>query len=82
VETSISGIRVAPVSDRIAEVLSVPCIVVSDNGTELTSNAMHKWREDRQVGWYCLALGKPTQNGLVDAGVTSKVKSGPNPERS
>jgi len=26
-----------------------PCMVVSDNGTELTSNAMLKWQEDRKV---------------------------------
>ena len=31
----------------------------SDNGTELTSNAMLKWQEDRRVEWYYIALGKP-----------------------
>jgi putative transposase len=42
-------------------------MVVSDNGTELTSNAMLKWQEDRQVGWHYIAPGKPMQNGLVES---------------
>ena len=39
VDTSISGHRVARELDRIAELRGYPCMVVSDNGTELTSNA-------------------------------------------
>ena len=42
-------------------------MVVSDNGTELTSNAMLKWQEDRKVGWHDIAPGKPMQNGLVES---------------
>ena len=51
VDTSIGGARVARELDRIAELRGYPCLVVSDNGTELTSNAMLKWQEDRQVSW-------------------------------
>ena len=36
-------------------------------GTELTSNAMLKWQEDRKVGWHYIARGKPMQNGLVES---------------
>lgn len=67
VDTSISGIRVARELDRIAEMRGFPCMVVSDNGTELTSNAMLKWQEDRQVEWHYIAPGKPMQNGLVES---------------
>ncbi len=42
-------------------------MVVSDNGTELTSNAMLKWQEDRKVEWHYIAPGKPMQNGLVES---------------
>ena len=52
VDTSISGIRVARELDRRAEMRGFPCMEVSDNGTELTSNAMLKWQEDRQVEWH------------------------------
>ncbi len=67
VDTSISGIRVARELDRIAEIRGYPCLVVSDNGTELTSNAMLKWQEDRKVEWHYIAPGKPMQNGLVES---------------
>ena len=40
VDTSLTGLRVARELDRIAELRSYPCMIVSDNGTELTSNAI------------------------------------------
>lgn len=67
VDTSLSGIRVARELDRIAEVRGYPCMVVSDNGTELTSNAVLKWQQDRQVEWHYIAPGKPMQNGFVES---------------
>jgi len=67
VDTSIGGARVARELDRIAELRGYPCLLVSDNGTELTSNAVLKWQEDRQVNWHYIAPGKPMQNGLVES---------------
>ncbi|MFY0311305.1 DDE-type integrase/transposase/recombinase, partial [Leisingera sp. D0M16] len=49
VDTSLSGLRVARELDRIADLRGYPCLLVSDNGTELTSNAILKWQQDRQV---------------------------------
>ena len=65
--TSLSGIRVARELDRIAELRGYPCMVVSDNGTELTSNAILKWQEDRKVDWHYIAPGKLMQNGFVES---------------
>ena len=67
VDTSLSGERVARELDRIAEMRGYPCLVVSDNGTELASNAILKWQEDRKVGWHYIAPGKPMQNGFVES---------------
>lgn len=67
VDTSISGVRVARELDRIAELRGYPCMVVSDNGTELTSNAILKWQKDRSVEWHYIAPGKPMQNGFVES---------------
>lgn len=67
VDTSLSGHRVARELDRIAEMCGFPCLVVSDNSTELTSNAMLKWQEDRQVEWHYIAPRKPMQNGFVES---------------
>ena len=67
VDTSPSGLRVACELDQIAEMHGYPCMVVSDNGTELTSNAILKWQEDRKVDWHYIAPGKPMQNGFVES---------------
>jgi putative transposase len=66
VDNSLSGERVARELDAIAEHRDYPCMVVSDNGTELTSNAMLKWRQERGVEWHYIAPGKPMQNGFVE----------------
>ena len=65
VDTSLSGERVARELDRIAEIRDYPCLVVSDHGTELTSNAILKWQEDRKVNWLYIATVEPMQNGFV-----------------
>jgi len=67
VETSLSGDRVARELDRIAEMRGYPCMVVGNNGTKLTSNAILKWQEDRNVDWHYIAPGKPMQNGFVES---------------
>ncbi len=67
VDNSISGTRVARELDAIAERRGYPYMVVSDNGTELTSNAMLKWQQDRQVEWHYIAPGKPMQNGFIES---------------
>jgi len=67
VDTSIGGARVVRELDRIAELRGYPCLLVSDNGTELTSNALLKWQEERKVDWHYIAPGKPMQNGLVES---------------
>lgn len=67
VDVSLSGLRVARELDHIAEMRGYPCLVVSDNGTELTSNAILKWQQERQVEWHYIAPGKPMQNGFVES---------------
>ena len=43
VDNSTPGTRVARELDRIAEARGLPCLVVSDTGTELTSQALLAW---------------------------------------
>jgi len=40
---------------------------VSDNGTELTSNAILAWSKDHKVEWHYIAPGRPMQNGYVES---------------
>ena len=67
VDNSLSGVQIARELDQIAEMRGLPNMVVSDNGTELTSNAILKWQPDRQIEWHYIAPGKPMQNGFVES---------------
>ena len=42
-------------------------MIVSDNGTELTSNAILKWCGEHRIEWHYIAPGKPMQNGFVES---------------
>ena len=66
-DTSISGARVARELDAIIAVRGKPLMIVSDNGTELTSLAILKWTQDRRIDWHYIAPGKPQQNGYVES---------------
>ncbi len=48
-ETSLSGLRVACELDRIIEERGKPRLIVSDNGSEFTSNAILQWTAARRV---------------------------------
>ncbi|WP_341208953.1 IS3 family transposase [uncultured Sphingomonas sp.] len=68
VDTSLSGARVARELDAIIAVRGAPpLMIVSDNGTELTSLAILKWTQDRPIDWHYIAPGKPQQNGYVES---------------
>jgi transposase InsO family protein len=41
--------------------------IVSDNGTELTSNAILQWADDHKVAWHYIAPGKPVQNAFAES---------------
>jgi len=66
-DTSLSGARVARELDAIIAWRGKPQLIVSDNGTELTSNAMLAWQADRDVGWHYIAPGKPMQNAFIES---------------
>ena len=57
--------RVARELDTIIARRAKPATVVSDNGTELTSNAILKWADDTKVDWHYIAPGKPQQNVIT-----------------
>lgn len=66
-DTSLSGLRVARELDAIIMRRGKPHMVVSDNGTELTSIAILKWSQDRRIEWHYTQPGKPTQNAFVES---------------
>ena len=42
-------------------------MIVSDNCTELTSNAVLAWQQESTIEWHYIAPGKPMQNGFVES---------------
>jgi putative transposase len=67
VDTSLSGNRVARELDKLIARRKRPLMIVSDNGTELTSRAILQWQEENAVEWHYIAPGKPMQNGFVES---------------
>jgi putative transposase len=66
-DTSLSGLRVARELDGIIAERGRPVLVVSDNGTELTSMAILRWCQETGVEWHYIAPGKPTQNAFIES---------------
>src|SRR5271166_3481776 len=65
-DTSLSGVRVVRELDRLTLERVTPRVIVSDNGTELTSMAVLSWATDR-VGWHYIQPGKPVQNACIES---------------
>ena len=67
VDTSIGGQRMARELDRLIARRGRPAMIVSDNGTEMTSRAILEWTNRTGVAWHYIAPGKPQQNGFVES---------------
>lgn len=66
-DTSLSGARVARELDRLMIARGKPTMIVSDNGSELTSNAILAWADQARVEWHYIAPGKPMQNAFIES---------------
>jgi len=64
-DTSISGRRVVRELTELIRQRGKPGMIVSDNGTELTCNAMLAWCIEAKINWHYIAPGKPMQNGYA-----------------
>ena len=60
------GRRVTRELTRLIERRGKPQMIVSDNGTEFTSNAVLDWSKEHRVEWRYIAPGKPMQNGYIE----------------
>ena len=68
VDTSLSGVRVARVLNRvITERGQAPEEIVLDNGPELTSKALDQWAYERGVRLCFIEPGKPVQNAYIES---------------
>lgn len=67
VDTSLSGTRVVRELDAVILRRGRPEMIVSDNGSELTSMAVLQWCQTMGIGWHYIAPGKPMQNAFVES---------------
>ncbi len=65
-DTSISGRRVARELTALIARRGRPGLIVSDHGTEFTSNAMLAWSEDTGVAWHFIAPASRCRTGRED----------------
>ena len=64
---SLSGRRVARELDRLIAARAKPKSILSDNGTELTSNAIVSWSIEAGIEWHYIDPGKPMQNPFIES---------------
>lgn len=67
VDRSMSGRRMTRELDALIRRRGQPDLIVSDNGTEMTSHAVLRWCQDTGAGWHYIAPGKPMQNAFVES---------------
>src|SRR5215212_5454916 len=66
-DTSLSGARVGRELDAVIDRRGPPAMIVSDNGTGLTSMAILRWSQLTRIEWHYIAPGKPQQNAFVES---------------
>ena len=66
-DTSLGGLRVRRVLDRIAEERGLPEAIVLDNGPEFRGRALTAWSEERGVRLEFIQPGKPAQNAYAES---------------
>jgi putative transposase len=66
VDTSLGGVRVVRELERLTLERGTPRVIVSDNGTELTSGAVLRWAIGR-VAWHYIQPGQPVQNAFIES---------------
>ena len=67
VDTSLNGQRVCEELAMLMSVRGKPAQVITDNGTEFTSNKVVKWSQEQQVNWHYIQPGCPYQNGTNES---------------
>ena len=56
----------SPAAERTCDRTPAPAVIVSDNGTELTSMAVLSLSQER-IDWHYIGPGKPQQNAFIES---------------
>jgi putative transposase len=67
VDTSITGLRVQAVLDRLADTRGLPISITVDNGPEFDGQVLDKWAYRRAVQLCFIRPGKPNENAYIES---------------
>ena len=67
VEHSLNGQSVLDMFEEIISEWGKPEVILSDNGTEFTSNKVTRWQKEATICWEYIEPGKPYQNGNIES---------------
>lgn len=67
VEYSLNGRTVLEVLEELIKERGKPAVILSDNGTEFTSNRVTRWQKETEINWEYIEPGKPHQNGNIES---------------
>jgi putative transposase len=66
-DNSIGGMRVVRELEQIMKERGKPKMIISDNGTEFTSNTVIKWSMEQGISWHYITPGKPNENPFIES---------------
>jgi len=67
VDTSLGGVRVTRVLNRLKVERGLPRQIRSDNGPEFISKAVEQWAYENGVDWHFIEPGKPIENAYIES---------------
>ena len=67
VDTSLGGVRVVNVLQRLAETRGLPEVITTDNGPEFTGKAVDEWAYRNGVKLNFIRPGKPVENAYAES---------------
>ena len=67
VDTSLGGVRVVGVLERLAETRGLPEVITVDNGPEFAGKALDEWAYRRGVKLNFIRPGKPVENAFAES---------------
>jgi putative transposase len=67
VDTSLPGVRVVRVLERLAETRGLPHEIILDNGPEMIGKVLDQWAWRNGVRLHFIDPGKPTQNAFIES---------------
>ena len=67
VDTSLSGVRVVGVLERLAETRGLPEVITVDNGPEFAGKALDEWAYRRGIKLNFIRPGKPVENAFAES---------------